>query len=131
MKVARGIHLETLGIVNWYMVEDGGKLTLIDAGTPRDWALFEQEVRSLGRDIADVDAILLTHAHSDHTGFAEQARKEAGARVFVHEADAERARGAKPPKNETGFARYLAHAEAWRTTIGLLRRGAAKLVPIA
>jgi glyoxylase-like metal-dependent hydrolase (beta-lactamase superfamily II) len=37
----------------------------------------------------DVEAVLLTHAHSDHTGFAERARTEAHAAVRIHGADAE------------------------------------------
>jgi glyoxylase-like metal-dependent hydrolase (beta-lactamase superfamily II) len=34
-----------------------------------------------------LEAVLLTHAHSDHTGFAERARAESGARVWTHRAD--------------------------------------------
>jgi glyoxylase-like metal-dependent hydrolase (beta-lactamase superfamily II) len=131
VQVAKGIHRETLGIVNWYLVEEGGRVALVDAGTPADWKLLRSALASLGRTLDDVDAVLLTHAHSDHTGFAERARTEAGASVFVHEADASRAKGAKPPRNETGFAKYLVHAEAWKTTIGLVRRKAATIVPIA
>lgn len=106
-EVARGIHRRTMGITNWYVVEEAG------------------------RSLADVEAILLTHAHSDHTGFADRARAEGGVRLFVHRDDAARARGAKPPKNEGGLGRYLLRAEAWRTTIGLLRRGAKDIIPIA
>jgi glyoxylase-like metal-dependent hydrolase (beta-lactamase superfamily II) len=129
--VARGIHRQTLGIVNWYVVEDGGKLSVVDAGTPADWKLLLAAVASLGRRVQDVEAILLTHAHSDHTGFAERARSEAGIRIMIHEADADRAKGVKPPKNEAGFGRYLLRVEAWRTLIGLARRKAINVVPIA
>lgn len=73
MQVAEGIHRLTQGVVNFYLVADGGKLTLIDAGAPGDWDVFARAVGSLGLTLDDLDTVLLTHAHSDHTGFAERA----------------------------------------------------------
>ncbi len=40
----------------------------------------------------------LTHGDSDHIGFAERLRVEAGVPVYVHAADADRARGGDKPK---------------------------------
>jgi glyoxylase-like metal-dependent hydrolase (beta-lactamase superfamily II) len=77
-----------------------------------------------------VEAVLLTHAHADHTGFAERARTQAGARIWVHHADAAVATGAKPGKNDGGMARYLLRAEFYRTTLSLMRRGGAKIIPV-
>ncbi|MGH3076330.1 MAG: MBL fold metallo-hydrolase, partial [Gaiellales bacterium] len=77
MQIAEGIHRLTQGVVNCYLIEDGGKLTLVDAGAPGDWGLLVATVSSLGRSLGDLDAVLLTHAHSDHTGFAERARMQA------------------------------------------------------
>ena len=34
MEVADGIHRLTQGIVNFYLIEEGGKLALVDAGPP-------------------------------------------------------------------------------------------------
>ena len=130
MQVADGIHLLTQGVVNFYLVEDGGKLTLVDAGAPGDWGTFERAVGSLGRTLADLDAVLLTHAHSDHTGFAERARTQAEAAVWIHGADAEAARTGAAPKNEAGFGKYLFRLEAYRTLFGLMRRKGLKIVPI-
>ncbi len=79
---------------------------------------------------ADMEAVLLTHAHADHTGFAERARAEAGARIWVHQADAAVAKGAKPGKNDGGMARYLLRAEFYRTTLSLMRRGGARIIPV-
>jgi len=129
-EVAPGIHRPMAGVVNWYLVEDGGGLALVDAGAPKDWPALVQALSSMGRTLSDLDAVLLTHAHTDHTGMAEHARKDAGATVRIHEADVPVARGAKPGKNERGIGGYLLKAEAWRTTLSLTRRGAIKAVPI-
>jgi glyoxylase-like metal-dependent hydrolase (beta-lactamase superfamily II) len=130
VQVAYGIHRLTKGVVNFYLVQAGGKLTLVDAGAPGDWDTFERAVGSLGRTIADLDAVLLTHAHSDHTGFAERARTRSEAAVWIHGADAEAARTGAVPKNESGVGRYLLRREAYRTLFGLMRRKGLKIVPI-
>ena len=50
----------------------------------------------MGRTVEDVRAIVLTHGHSDHIGFAERMRRERGTPVRVHELDAALARGEVP-----------------------------------
>jgi glyoxylase-like metal-dependent hydrolase (beta-lactamase superfamily II) len=130
MQVAEGIHRLTGGAVNFYLIEDGGRLTLVDAGAPGDWDLLVRSIAALGRGLADLEAVLLTHAHSDHTGFAERAREEAHATVRVHEADVEVATTGRARKNQSGVGRYLVRVEAYRTLFSLLRRGALKIVPI-
>jgi glyoxylase-like metal-dependent hydrolase (beta-lactamase superfamily II) len=131
MQVAKGIHRLTRGITNFYLIEEGGKLVLVDAGAPKDWALLVRTLAALRRQLSELDAVLLTHAHSDHTGFAEQARTTAKARVLVHEADAAVAKGAKPGKNDGKATAYLLKPQFYRTTFSLLRRGAGRITPIA
>ncbi len=130
MQVADGIHRLTHGVVNFYLVEDGGKLTLVDAGAPGDWDGFVRAVGSLARSLHDLETVLLTHAHSDHTGFAERARTDAHAVVRIHRDDEDMARTGAAPKNESGVARYLLRPEAYRTLFGLMRRKGLKVVPI-
>ncbi len=130
MQVAEGVHRLTGGVVNFYLIEDGGRLTLVDAGAPGDWDLLARSIRSLGRTLDDLEAVLLTHAHSDHTGFAERARSETHAAVWIHGADVEVARSGKARKNQSGVGRYLVRVEAYRTLLSLVRRGALKIVPI-
>ena len=129
-EVAHAIHRVSGGITNFYLIEEGGRLTLVDAGTPADWVLLQRALTARGYQPSDVEAVLLTHAHADHTGFAEQARAEAGARVFVHHADRHVAKGARPGKNDGSMARYLLRAEFYRTALSLSRRGGSKVVPI-
>ncbi len=130
MQVAPGIHRLSAGVVNFYLLEEGGRVLVVDAGAPKDWNTLLQGIQTIGRTLADVEAVLLTHAHSDHTGFAERARREAGTKVLVHEADEAVARGAKAPKNDGSVTSYLLKPAFYRTTASLLRRGAGRIVPI-
>ncbi len=130
MEVAAGVHRLTGGIVNFYLIDDGGRLALVDAGAPGDWKLLLRTLTGLSRRLDDLDAVLITHAHADHTGFAERARTTAPVPVWIHQADVEQARGAKPPKSDGRMAPYLVKAQMYRTVFSLLRRGAANIVPI-
>src|SRR4051794_32422883 len=85
--VAPGIHRIEDAHTNWYIVEDGDRLTVVDCGVPSSWASFEEALRTLGRGRDAVAAVVLTHAHFDHVGFAERARTELGVPVYVHEND--------------------------------------------
>ena len=63
-------------------------------------------------------------------GFAERARTDAGAQVWIHQADAEAARTGKPGwKNEGSTFSYLLRSAFYRTAFSLAR-GAVKIVPV-
>ncbi|WP_205698348.1 MBL fold metallo-hydrolase [Conexibacter sp. SYSU D00693] len=87
--VAPGVHRIEDAYTNWYLVEDGDRLTVVDTGVPTSWGSFEAALRELGRRKDQVEAVVLTHAHFDHVGFAERARKELGVPVLVHREDVE------------------------------------------
>jgi glyoxylase-like metal-dependent hydrolase (beta-lactamase superfamily II) len=131
VQVADGVHRVSGGVTNFYLISESGKFTAIDAGAPHDWALLVSSLKELGAQPADLDAVLVTHAHADHIGFAEQARSEASAKVWIHEADAEAAKTGKPSwKNEGSTLSYLGKAELWRTAFSLVTRGASKIIPV-
>ncbi len=92
----RGIHRLGDEIVNVYLVEESGSVTIVDAGVPGYLGLIPAALTEMGRSMDDVRAILLTHGHSDHIGFAERARRERSWPVHVHELDAALARGEVP-----------------------------------
>ena len=108
MQIADGIHRLGTGLINVYLVADGGGVTIIDAGLPGCWSVLPAELAAMGRSLADVRAVVLTHGHTDHIGFAERARRERGIPVSVHALDALLARGKVPnPSKGTGPVRPM------------------------
>ncbi len=93
MEIAPGIRRLGEGLVNVYLLEEAGAVTIIDAGAPGYWKDLHAELAAMGRTPDDVRALLLTHAHSDHVGFAERIRRDRGVPVRVHVDDAALARG--------------------------------------
>lgn len=85
--VADGIHCVEDSHVNWFIVEAGNKLTIVDAGLPTSWRSLQQALGELGRRPQDIEALVLTHGHFDHLGFAERLRSEVGVPVYIHEND--------------------------------------------
>jgi glyoxylase-like metal-dependent hydrolase (beta-lactamase superfamily II) len=105
MRIREGLHRLGDGIVNSYLVADGSDVTIIDAGVPGYWADLPGELEAMGRTLTDVRALVLTHGHSDHIGFAERARRERAIPVSVHELDAGLARGEVPNPAKGGPTR--------------------------
>jgi glyoxylase-like metal-dependent hydrolase (beta-lactamase superfamily II) len=83
-------------MINAYLVEEAGQVTVVDAGVSGLYRDLPTELAAMGRTPADVRALILTHGHSDHVGFAERLRTEHRVPVMVHEADAALARGEVP-----------------------------------
>ena len=130
MEVAPGIRRIGSRYTNFYLIEDRGKLTLLDAGLPGYWRHLVLELEAMGKELSDIDAVLLTHYHPDHVGVAERVRQAASARVFAHAADAAfitADRRSQPPN-------FL--AQMWRPRVLVfmlhsVRAGAARHVPVA
>jgi glyoxylase-like metal-dependent hydrolase (beta-lactamase superfamily II) len=129
-EVAAGVHRLTNGVANFYLIQEAGKLVLVDAGAPKDWALFTRASLGMGKAVGDLDAVLLTHAHTDHTGFAEQARAATGARVWIHEQDEQMARTGKVGPRDGKTSAYVLRGAFWRTVLVLCMRGATKIIPV-
>ncbi|MBA2476100.1 MAG: MBL fold metallo-hydrolase [Actinobacteria bacterium] len=112
-QVAEGIRRFRSHFVNWYLVEEDGRLAAIDAGLPPAWDDLQ---RALGGRSGALEAIVLTHAHVDHLGFAERARRELGAVIYAPAPDADligsRFRAAKSQRSSLRYARYSAGRSA-------------------
>ncbi|AZC14892.1 MBL fold metallo-hydrolase [Microbacterium sp. ABRD28] len=105
MRLAPQLHRIGNDIVAAYFVETADGITLIDAGLPGHWRDLLRELRAMGRELSDIRGVILTHGDSDHLGFAERLRSEHGVPVYIHAADAERAKGGSKPPTPMGRKR--------------------------
>jgi len=122
MRIAPSLHRLGEAIVSCYLLEEAGEITIIDAGVPAYYADLTTELAAMGRTIGDVRAVVLTHGHEDHIGFAERLRVEHSVPASIHELDRALARGeVGNPSAGMGERRLrsLLHYMLW-----LMRRGA-------
>jgi glyoxylase-like metal-dependent hydrolase (beta-lactamase superfamily II) len=94
LAVAPGVHRFGDRVANWYLIDEAGELTLVDAGFPSDWERLRGAVSAIGRSLDAIRAVVLTHAHDDHIGMAQRVSEELQAPVSIHAGDADRARRA-------------------------------------
>lgn len=135
MQVAPGVTRVHEFVINCYLVEEAGSLTLVDAGIGATWDLLQRGLADMGRSLGDIEAVLLTHAHSDHLGMADRIRREAPAPVLIHEEDrAYLLAGKRPPNapdNRVGLSTTLRHTFGRRLFWYFLRRGALSIPVVA
>jgi glyoxylase-like metal-dependent hydrolase (beta-lactamase superfamily II) len=113
--VADGVVRLGTDLVSWYLLEDGGRVVVVDGGLPPYRAQLERGLAVLGKARSDIDAIVLTHGHGDHTGVVEPLREELSLPVHVHEGDEELTTTGKSfGKTEWSMLRYLRYPQAWK-----------------
>jgi glyoxylase-like metal-dependent hydrolase (beta-lactamase superfamily II) len=119
-------------IVNWYLVEDGGRLTAVDAGLPGYADSLESDLAAHGHALDDIEAVVLTHSDGDHFGLAAKMHA-AGARVLVHSADDAKLRkpGAKSGDGApVKLVPLMVRPAFWRFMGHMARNGGAKPRPV-
>ena len=80
---------------NVYVIT-GGALTLVDGGFPVDLPAILLALRQLGAAPRDIDLVIATHYHGDHTGTIAGLRRRYGARAAMHAEDGAYADGSRP-----------------------------------
>ncbi|MBM7504439.1 MBL fold metallo-hydrolase [Agromyces aurantiacus] len=117
MELTPGVRRIGNEIVACYLFIDDRGVTLVDAGLAGHYDDLVDELAAAGRTLDDLRAVILTHGDTDHIGFAERLRRDHGVPVYVHEADAARARGGDTPSTSFGrgirpwpIVRFFAYA---------------------
>lgn len=118
-EIVDGVWLLGSHRVNFYAVVEGSSVTLVDAGFYGHLRYLKDWLAVTGRNVADVDAIVITHGHADHLGFAGDFDRR-GVPVYVPERDVAIARTTKVRRPPVRIRRNL-----WRpATLGLLAEAA-------
>lgn len=86
MQIAPGLHaIQLLGPYGYLACER--ELTLVDAGLPGSRRRLERYLSRLGRSMAELRRIVITHAHPDHIGAVAELTAGTDAEVLLHPAD--------------------------------------------
>src|SRR5262245_24274419 len=85
-EIADGVTLLGSRRVNFFAIAEGRALTLIDCGFRGHWRYLQAWLSATGRTIGNIEAIVLTHGHADHVGFAQDLAN-VGVPVYLHRAD--------------------------------------------
>lgn len=92
VRLAEGLHLLPTDPSNVYIWIGQDGVTLIDSGLPGAETMIADALRALGFGPSDVNRLVLTHWHTDHSG-AAAAVAAWGAQVCAGRADAQVIRG--------------------------------------
>lgn len=111
----RVYRIPTLGdFINSYaFIDHDGQVTLIDCGLKRAPARIVRGLAHMGKHPRDVTRIVLTHAHNDHAGGAQDLVTSTGlSGVAAHQDDARfLSAGVMPPRDSSrGLGRLLKRA---------------------
>ncbi|WP_454043707.1 MBL fold metallo-hydrolase [Cellulosimicrobium sp. Marseille-Q8652] len=128
-EVADRVHRLEHAYVNVYLVaDDDGRVLVVDTGLPATWDLLGRALRDLGHRPADVAAVVLTHAHFDHTGSAARAQARLGVPIWLHDDDAHIAAHPYRYAHENVRALYpLRHPAALRILASMTAAGALRV----
>jgi glyoxylase-like metal-dependent hydrolase (beta-lactamase superfamily II) len=93
-RIADGVYQIKKG-TNAFVVDGDEGVTLIDTGLPKRASIFVAGIESIGRSVADIRAIVLTHSHADHAGNAARLKDDSGADLYCSAADTPAVEGAE------------------------------------
>jgi glyoxylase-like metal-dependent hydrolase (beta-lactamase superfamily II) len=128
--IVPGVHRIEDAAVNWYLVEDDGGITIVDAGVPTSRRSLAAALTAIGRRHADLRAIVLTHAHFDHVGMAERLRRDLGLPVFCHPEEVPLTRHPQRYAHERSRLLYILRPGPFRHFASLTAAGALFAPPI-
>src|SRR5512133_1914724 len=102
MEIAAGVHqIEGTLMGNAFLLVGEG-LILVDTGLTGSLPAITHYLQRLGYTLDDLDMVVLTHHHLDHTGAVAQLYAQNGVMVAAHEADVPYLDGTLPPPGPLG-----------------------------
>lgn len=98
---------------NVYLLDTSGEMTLIDTGLKGQADKILSKIQDLGFDSGQLKNIIITHAHSDHTGSAKALAKKTSARVLAHQQEIPFLEKTKSLPTASGLASLFSRLEKW------------------
>lgn len=127
--VAEGVYRFGTKRINWYVLEADEGVTVIDAGLPAHWPQLDGWLDEAGYDVADIAALVLTHADADHVGFA-RTLADRDVPIYCHPGDLPLLRS--HPGGPPGWLlRNLWRPQFVRYALEMLRDGIRAVEPVA
>jgi len=79
IEISLGIMFQT---VNCYLIP-GDQLTLIDCGlySEENWKHLQERINAHGFQVSDIEQVIVTHEHRDHTGLLPEIMEHSNAVV--------------------------------------------------
>ncbi len=122
-EVAGGVFFVEASHTNFVLIVDGTDVTMVDSGYPKDRDLVDASVAKIGRSLADVQAMVLTHGHVDHKGSAERLRLDHEVAVHCHSGEVRIARGEIKQQISTWELRRAWRPKIFRFAVNAIRHG--------
>ncbi|MGI8456717.1 MAG: MBL fold metallo-hydrolase [Propionibacteriaceae bacterium] len=133
LDVAPGVHRIEHAHTNCYIVvDDHRRATVVDACFPATWAAVDQCLAAARLTADAVEAVVLTHGHFDHVGFARRVQQQFGVPVWVHRDDRDLAAHPyryRPQKNRIVWP--LFHPGGLPVLTTMVAAGALRVVGVA
>lgn len=131
-EVASGVHHARARHVSWVLLTEGRGLTVVDTGYPGDRDRLLRSIEVVGREPADITAVVLTHGHPDHIGSAEFLRRTHEVPVWAHDREAANATGELIEQvAESAVARRAWRPAVARWAVDVLRLDGARVERLA
>ena len=105
-----------------YAIDTADGLILVDSGLDQDAGPLKAEMAKLGLDWKRVRAILISHAHGDHSGGAAALRLATGATVYAGEGDVQ-VLAAGAPREAFFSTFYMPDQSTHPTTVDVALKG--------
>ncbi len=99
------------------------RISLIDAGVKGAVSPLAGQLSLMGRELADIDCLLLTHGHPDHMGGASEILRESGCRTAAHPGDRAWIEDARRQEKERPVPGFVSLVEGGNPVGQLLKDG--------
>ena len=88
MEIISGVHqVDDVKGANCYLVMSGPAMVLIDTGMRGSSKKIGSYLKGLGKNLADIKYIFITHPDLDYVGSAAEMKKLTGAKLIIHIGD--------------------------------------------